>query len=310
MPHFIKVALQTVRTWSKDYTIGLRKFATRPSVGLPLLTSGYNWAKTNTLCKIVQDDNASTTVEVCSQVAQSRKRLAKDAIVLSESSSAITTSSHAQNRRTDVETDGINTVLESLSQSSAVDVTEPSLTKRRLLRKSVTESSSAADVTVPSSTKRGRKRKTVTAPSSESKKRVVATVSSSKSSNRCVGDIVIETLSQSSAAADVTKGKAAAVSESFSQSLAEDTSLAAVENFETYKRTFSKWTVKISKTDALYDSRCNCPAYLKEYLCKHIIGLGMRFKLISVPPEAKSVPIGQKRKRGRPSKTKPALMLQ
>lgn len=49
---------------------------------------------------------------------------------------------------------------------------------------------------------------------------------------------------------------------------------------------------------------------LQDYICKHVVGLGIRLKLVSGPTEAKTVPIGQKRKRGRPRKTKPALMVQ
>ena len=46
------------------------------------------------------------------------------------------------------------------------------------------------------------------------------------------------------------------------------------------------------------------------FICKQVVGLGIQLKLISVPPEAKTVPIDQKRKRGRPAKTKPALIVQ
>lgn len=55
---------------------------------------------------------------------------------------------------------------------------------------------------------------------------------------------------------------------------------------------------------------CNCPVFLKNYICKHVVGIAIRKNLIAVPNEAKNVPIGQKRKRGRPAKSRKALLVQ
>lgn len=58
-----------------------------------------------------------------------------------------------------------------------------------------------------------------------------------------------------------------------SQSVPSLTSFTDVdyENFEIYKRSFHKWAVVIKKNkNVLYESRCNCPAFGKEYICKHI----------------------------------------
>ncbi len=57
-------------------------------------------------------------------------------------------------------------------------------------------------------------------------------------------------------------------------------------------------------------SKCNCPAFLKNYICKHVVGMGIRSKSCKPPAAAKTVPIGEKRKRGRPAKAKPALLVQ
>lgn len=57
-------------------------------------------------------------------------------------------------------------------------------------------------------------------------------------------------------------------------------------------------------------SECDCENYFKLYMCEHIIGIALRMKCITAPAEAKHVPIGQKRKRGRPAKAKPALVRQ
>ncbi len=40
--------------------------------------------------------------------------------------------------------------------------------------------------------------------------------------------------------------------------------------------------------------------FLKEYMCKHVLGIAIRLKVFQVCLEAKNIPIGQKRKRGRP----------
>ena len=44
-------------------------------------------------------------------------------------------------------------------------------------------------------------------------------------------------------------------------------------------------------------------------MCKHIIGLAIRLKSAKPPPAAKDVPIGEKRKRGRPKQAKKALII-
>ena len=53
---------------------------------------------------------------------------------------------------------------------------------------------------------------------------------------------------------------------------------------------------------------CTCPSFLKCYVCKHSVGVCLRRRLCSAPPEAKAKLFGVKRKRGRPAKAKPALV--
>lgn len=55
---------------------------------------------------------------------------------------------------------------------------------------------------------------------------------------------------------------------------------------------------------------CDCANGFKLFVCEHMIGIALRLKLIMVPPEAKTIPIGQKRKPGRPKKSRPALVFQ
>lgn len=52
---------------------------------------------------------------------------------------------------------------------------------------------------------------------------------------------------------------------------------------------------------------CDCSNFFKNYLCEHLIGVALRLKCVEAPIEAKTIPIGQKRKRGRPAKSRPAL---
>ena len=76
-------------------------------------------------------------------------------------------------------------------------------------------------------------------------------------------------------------------------------------SFEEYRKyNYGVWVV------ATNPRRCSCPYFLKYMNCKHSLGMQIREKEVLVPPEARSVPLGQKRKRGRPSKAKRALLTQ
>jgi len=61
-------------------------------------------------------------------------------------------------------------------------------------------------------------------------------------------------------------------------------------------------------------STCTCPIFAKQNICKHNFGMAIRLKLTDVQSVAKiksyTVALGQKRKRGRPSKAKPTLQFQ
>ena len=48
------------------------------------------------------------------------------------------------------------------------------------------------------------------------------------------------------------------------------------------------------------------PLFFKNYIRKHVVGMAIRLKYCKPPPAAKTVPIGEKRKRSRPAKAKPA----
>ncbi len=69
----------------------------------------------------------------------------------------------------------------------------------------------------------------------------------------------------------------------------------------------SIWKVSVESND-WESATCTCPVFLKEYICKHSVGLPVRLKLLTVPDTAKTIPIGQKRKRGRPKKSTSALL--
>jgi hypothetical protein len=59
----------------------------------------------------------------------------------------------------------------------------------------------------------------------------------------------------------------------------------------------------------LYDI-CNCPAFFKKFMCKHVFCMAIRLNYCKPPPAAKNVLIDEKRYRGRPSKAKKALLIQ
>jgi hypothetical protein len=78
------------------------------------------------------------------------------------------------------------------------------------------------------------------------------------------------------------------------------------------KRASSVWKVTLpsdASNEKWRAGKCTCPFFLKKYMCKHIIGLAIRLKSAKPPPAAKDVPIGEKRKRGRPKQAKKALIV-
>lgn len=78
------------------------------------------------------------------------------------------------------------------------------------------------------------------------------------------------------------------------------------DTFHNYKTTnFSQYRVYIDEN--WRKETCNCPAFVKCYMCKHVIGVAKRLNYTDVPIQAKALPIERKRKPGRPTKTKKAL---
>ncbi|XP_043246603.1 uncharacterized protein LOC122394085 [Amphibalanus amphitrite] len=59
---------------------------------------------------------------------------------------------------------------------------------------------------------------------------------------------------------------------------------------------------------SIRDLTCTCPPYLKKSMCKHVVAAAITAGWIMVSERAKDVPLGQKRKRGRPALARPALL--
>ena len=55
---------------------------------------------------------------------------------------------------------------------------------------------------------------------------------------------------------------------------------------------------------------CDCPFFLKKYVCKNSLSLTVRLNLATVPLAAKDIIIGRKPKVGRPALAKRALLTQ
>ena len=74
---------------------------------------------------------------------------------------------------------------------------------------------------------------------------------------------------------------------------------------------YSACLVRIN-VDNWREATCTCPNFLKNYICKHSLGMAIRLKALNcvVPAIAKNIPIGQKRRRGRPKLARPALIVQ
>ena len=84
--------------------------------------------------------------------------------------------------------------------------------------------------------------------------------------------------------------------------------------FEQFKKRASAiWIITLPNHENMADNwkqgKCTCPYFLKKYMCKHLVGLAIRLKYVKPPPVAKDIPIGQRRKRGRPKKSSRALIV-
>lgn len=85
------------------------------------------------------------------------------------------------------------------------------------------------------------------------------------------------------------------------------------ETFDEFKvQHFSKWQISLplNTEEWKLGGKCDCPTFYKIYMCKHIIGLALRLKHTVLPVGVKNILMGEKRKRGRPSKSKQALIIQ
>lgn len=73
-------------------------------------------------------------------------------------------------------------------------------------------------------------------------------------------------------------------------------------SFDEYRsNVFKGWSITIiENTDEWINGTCNCPYFLKHYMCKHVCGIAMCLKLFVPRIEAKNIPLGQRRNRGRP----------
>ncbi|CAF1526676.1 unnamed protein product [Didymodactylos carnosus] len=83
-------------------------------------------------------------------------------------------------------------------------------------------------------------------------------------------------------------------------------------SFDQYKiKAFNVWcvTLPVDKLRWL-NGLCDCPVFFKKFMCKHVVGMAIRLNYCRPPPAAKDIPPDEKRRRGRPSKAKKALLIQ
>ena len=85
----------------------------------------------------------------------------------------------------------------------------------------------------------------------------------------------------------------------------EQSSWADFDEYASCRR--SVWKIKIDDNNQFF---CNCPEFHKSNVCHHSMGMEIRLKVTDPPAQAKTIPIGQKRKRGRPKLSRPALIRQ
>lgn len=70
---------------------------------------------------------------------------------------------------------------------------------------------------------------------------------------------------------------------------------------------FSIWKLTIPSEEAgLGNITCTCPPFMKKFICKHVMGMCLRLKLLQLPENIQLVE-DYRKKRGRPRKAGPAL---
>ena len=82
-------------------------------------------------------------------------------------------------------------------------------------------------------------------------------------------------------------------------------------SFDQYKaKAFNVWrvTLPVDKLKWL-DGLCNCPAFFKKFLCKHVVDVSIRLNYCKPLTAAKHIKIGKKCRRDRPSTAKKALLI-
>lgn len=97
----------------------------------------------------------------------------------------------------------------------------------------------------------------------------------------------------------------------------DDAYIQGQNNFENYrslneyreKRFFKFWTTILYRSDEWKTrSECNCPSFLKNYMCKHVIGLALGNGQCKLPKKALTAEIRKVvTKPGRVPKATPAL---
>ena len=83
-------------------------------------------------------------------------------------------------------------------------------------------------------------------------------------------------------------------------------------SFDQYKiKAFNTWcaTLTIKKSKRI-EGRCNCPAFFKKVMSKHVVGMAIKLNYCKPSPAAKNVRTGEKRLCGRPSKAKKVLLIE
>lgn len=71
------------------------------------------------------------------------------------------------------------------------------------------------------------------------------------------------------------------------------------------------WFIKIHTEAWKTKSMCTCPSFFKKYICKHILALAMREKIVACPNEALPTLLAAVRKKpGRPKRTAKALIIE
>ena len=89
--------------------------------------------------------------------------------------------------------------------------------------------------------------------------------------------------------------------------LTYQSSLTTENDFDSLISTMNSIHIININSDDFKLTTCSCTFWHKNFICKHIVDIGLRLNKVEIPNFVMDIPLSRKRKRGAHTKTKSAL---